>query len=150
MIHRKFFCCSSQQKIPGVALRAKRRQKEGSRAVRLSLRGWVELQHRDGTSSQHPGQDRTGLETGLPSRDASVCLLGSGQQHEHVCVCVCAYECVIVCLPVPGVWAQCSAVWLCPLCPNSAALHIHLLVSSQSMPSSLCLHFTCFIIPFTL
>lgn len=58
-----------------------------------------ELQQRGTIISQHPGRDGTGLEMGPSSRDASVSLCGSGQKQGLVRV----HECVIVCLPVPGV-----------------------------------------------
>lgn len=57
-----------------------------------------ELQQRGTISFQHPGQDRTGLEMGLPSRDASLSLCGGGQKHELVCVCTNVSLCVSQCL----------------------------------------------------
>lgn len=80
---------------------------------------------------RHPGLD---WRWGCPPR----CQHKSVWQWAEACACVhdrvsvWMSECVWVCLPVPGVRAQCPAVSLCPpslllvnLCPNPAAPRIH-------------------------
>lgn len=59
-------------------------------------------------------QDRTGDGAALRDASVSVWRWAEARTSVHNCVGVWMRECVWVCLPVPGVRAQCPAVLLCP------------------------------------